>query len=73
MELIMAPEDIVEAVATMQLNAEDAAKAVRGIEKEETLILIDALDTRKTVKTAIIERIKAMEDSQEEDEGQGDA
>ena len=57
----------------MQLNAEDAAKAVSVIEKEETLILIDALDTRKTVKTAIMERIKAMEDSQEEDEGQGDA
>ena len=73
LELIMAPEDIVEAVATMQLNAEDAAKAVSVIEKEETLILIDALDTRKTVKTAIMERIKAMEDSQEEDEGQGDA
>lgn len=73
LELIMAPEDIVEAIATMQLNAENAAKAVSGIEKEETLILIDALDTRKTVKTAIMERIKAMEDSQEEDEGQGDA
>jgi hypothetical protein len=76
LELEMTPEDIVRAVATMQLNAEGAAKAVGEITKEETLILIDALDVRKTVKTAIVERIKAMESDAagdtEEDEGQGD-
>jgi hypothetical protein len=76
LELEMAPEDIINAVATMQLNAEEAAKAVGKIEKEETLILIDALDTRKTVKTAIVEKIKEMESETEggteEDEGQGD-
>ena len=47
------------------------------IEKEETLILIDALDTRKTVKNAIIARVEQMETGEEggnkEDEGQGDA
>lgn len=77
LELVMTPEDIIKAVATMQLNAEDAAKAVGEIEKEETLILIDALDTRKTVKTAIIARVEAMETGEEggkeEDKGQGDA
>lgn len=76
LELEMTPEDIVNAVATMQLNAEEAAKAVGKIKKEEALILIDALDTRKTVKTAIVERIKEMESEAEggteEDEGQGD-
>lgn len=77
LELVMTPEDIIKAVATMQLNAEEAAKAVGEIEKEETLILIDALDTRKTVKTAIIARVEEMETGEEggkeEDKGQGDA
>lgn len=77
LELVMTPEDIIRAVATMQLNAEEAAKAVGEIEKEEILILIDALDTRKTVKTAIVARVKAMETGEEggkeEDKGQGDA
>ena len=61
----------------MQLNADDAAKEVGAIEKEETLILIDTLDTRKTVKAAIVARVEEMEygkeGSGEEDKGQGDA
>jgi hypothetical protein len=77
LELVATPDDIVKAVATMQLNAEEAAKAVGEIETEEALILIDALDQRKTVKTAIAERIKEIqsevEGGTEEDEGQGDA
>lgn len=77
LELVATPDDIVKAVATMQLNAEEAAKAVGEIDTEEALILIDALDQRKTVKTAIAERIKEIqsevEGGTEEDEGQGDA
>jgi len=79
-ELEMAPEDIIKAVATLQLNAEEAAKEVGTINKEEILILIDALDYRKTVKTAILERVEQIETSGEEeqgdtkeDKGQGDA
>jgi len=52
---------------------------VGEIDKEEILILIDALDYRKTVKTAILERVAEMETggeeeqgSTEEDKGQGD-
>ncbi|MGI6498011.1 MAG: hypothetical protein ACOX0U_04205 [Oscillospiraceae bacterium] len=69
------------AVATLQLNAEEAAKAVAEIEKEETLILIDALDERKTVKRAIMAKVEEMQAKEEddgeeggnkEDEGQGD-
>ena len=52
-------------------------QAVGEIEKEETLILIDALDTRKTVKTAITARVEEMKTGKEggnkEDKGQGDA
>jgi hypothetical protein len=81
LELIMTPGDIIMAVATLQLNAEEAAKAVAEIEKEETLILIDALDERKTVKRAIMAKVEEMQAKEEddgeeggnkEDEGQGD-
>lgn len=77
----MTPGDIIKAVATLQLNAEEAAKAVAEIEKEETLILIDALDERKTVKRAIMAKVEEMQAKEEddgeeggnkEDEGQGD-
>lgn len=77
----MTPGDIIMAVATLQLNAEEAAKAVAEIEKEETLILIDALDERKTVKRAIMAKVEEMQAKEEddgeeggnkEDEGQGD-
>jgi len=79
-ELEMKPEDIIKAIATLQLNAEEAAKAVGEIDKEEILILIDALNYRKTVKTAILERVAQLETGgeeeqgdNEEDKGQGDA
>lgn len=72
LELCVAPADIVMAVSAMQHNAEDAAKVVSGIESEEALILIDALDTRKTVKAAILSRVEAMKKPAEEhtDKGQ---
>lgn len=66
LELQMAPEDIVEAIKTMQLNVDNAAAAVAAIEKEDTLILIDAVDKRKTVHNAIIERVEAIKKSEEE-------
>ena len=71
LELVMAPEDIVKAVTIMQLNAEEAAKAIAQVEEEETLIFVDALDTRKTVKSAIIAKVQMMEKG-EEDNGQED-
>ncbi|MDD3229162.1 MAG: hypothetical protein PHE09_08075 [Oscillospiraceae bacterium] len=72
LELSLAPEDVITAITTLQLNADDAAKAVGTIENEETLILIDALDARKTVKTAITEKVKAMGNGEGE-ESKGDA
>ena len=77
LKLTMTPDDIIKAVTIMQLNAEAAAKAVGEIKKEETLILIDTLDTRKTVKTAIMARVEEIKNGKEgdnkEDKGQGDA
>lgn len=72
LELSLTPEDVITAITTLQLNADDAAKAVGTIENEETLILIDALDARKTVKTAISKKVKAMGNGEGE-ESKGDA
>lgn len=72
MELVAAPGDIIQAVSILQLNAEEAAKAVAEVESEEALILIDALDTRKTVRTATAARAEELNKSDEngQDDGQ---
>ena len=49
-------EEIQKVFVIMQLNAEDAARAVSGVESENVLILLHAADSRKTVKTAAKER-----------------
>ena len=53
LELPASGEDIVKAVEVMQMNADDAAKAVGDIESETALIIIDACESRKTVKAAV--------------------
>lgn len=69
-ELPMKPVDIITAVKILQLNADDAAKAVSNVENEETLVLIDTLDQRKTVKTIIADRVALLKGVKE---GQGEA
>ena len=77
LELPASGEDIVKAVEVMQMNAEDAAKAVGDIESETTLIIIDACESRKTVKTAVKARAEelnaAAEGNDEDQEGQNGA
>lgn len=77
LELPASGEDIVKAVEVMQMNAEDAAKAVCDIESETTLIIIDACESRKTVKTAVKARAEelnaAAEGDDEDQEGQNGA
>lgn len=71
MELVAATDDIIQAVSILQLNAEEAAKAVAEVNSEEALILIDALDTRKTVRTATAARAEELGNSDEKtDDGQ---
>lgn len=60
LELPASGEDIVKAVEVMQMNAEDAAKAVGDIESETALIIIDACESRKTVKTAVKARAEEL-------------
>jgi|LDZT01.1.fsa_nt_gi hypothetical protein len=71
LELEMTPEDIVQAIGIVQLNANDAITAIKEMDdKDEALILIDALDNRKTVKNAIRAKVGA---ATEEDTGDGKA
>lgn len=60
LELPASGEDIVKAVEVMQMNADDAAKAVGDIESETALIIIDACESRKTVKTAVKARAEEL-------------
>lgn len=46
------PEEIQQVFSVMQMNAEEGAKAITGIENENVLILLHAADSRKTIKDA---------------------
>ena len=46
------PEEIQEAFSIMQMNAEEGARAVAEVAKENVLILLHAADSRKAIKAA---------------------
>lgn len=80
-EVPAAPASIVAAVCNLQLTAEDGIKAIEAMTDETALILIHALDSRKTVKAAAQARAEALGNRAsgdaprdgEEGQGQGDA
>lgn len=73
------PESIVTFVQSLQLTAEESTKAIETMTDDTALILIHALDGRKTVKAAAQTRAAALEASgeavpgSEEGQRQGDA
>lgn len=69
LRLLVSCESIIEAVTILQKTAEDAIADIATVESDDTLILIDACDSRKSVKKAAKERATAL---QEEAEGNGD-
>lgn len=66
--LSVSRKDIIKTVEILQMNADDAAAAIADIESEDALILINACDSRKTVKKAAKERAEAINAESEEDE-----
>lgn len=60
-ELQVTPETVKEAVAVLQMTADNAAKHITGITDATALIVIDACDSRKTVKKAAADRAAALE------------
>lgn len=54
------PETVAEAVSVLQMTADDAAKYIAGMTDATALIVIDACDSRKTVKKAAADRAAAF-------------
>ena len=70
-DLDVTEPQIQDAVKTMQMNADTAIAHIRGdVEDNITLIVINALDSRKTVKEAAESKAKALI---EQEESTGDA
>lgn len=70
-DLDVTEPQIQDAVKTMQMNADTAIAHIRGdVEDNITLIVINALDSRKTVKEAAELKAKALI---EQEESTGDA
>ncbi len=78
LEVTATPESIVTFVQSLQLTAEESTKVIETMTDDTALILIHALDGRKTVKAAAQARAAALETSNEavpgseEGQGQGD-
>ena len=49
-----------EVFTILQSRVEEATERIKKIEKEEVLILIDATDSRKSVKAAAVEQAKKI-------------
>ncbi len=55
------PETVSEAVSVLQMTADDASKRIAGMTDATALIVIDACDSRKTVKKAAAERAAELD------------
>lgn len=72
LEVPASPDTIVMVMCNLQLTAEESTRTIETMTDETALILIHALDGRKTVKTAAEARAKKLESDREESgEGQG--
>lgn len=65
LELPASGEDIVKAVELLQMNADDAIQAIKEIESDSVLIIMDACDSRKTVKAAAKARAKELNEEKD--------
>ena len=55
------PETVVETVTVLQMTAEDAMHRIKTVTDDTALILIDACESRKTVKKAAAARAAELE------------
>lgn len=72
-ELVTGQESIVACACNLQLTAEKAVEVIQGMEDGDALVLIHALDSRKTVKAAAQARAEELEQARAGEEGQGGA
>lgn len=65
LEVPAAPESIVAAVSSLQLTAEESIRGIGAMTDETALILIHALDSRKTVKSAAQARAEELKKAEQ--------
>lgn len=69
----MTPEAVVELVTVLQMTVDDATDRIKTITNGAALIVIDACDSRKTVKKAAAARAAALaEEAKTEEPGTGE-
>lgn len=51
-DIMATPEEIQQSFAILQMNAEEGVKAIADVKRENVLIIVHAIDSRKTVKEA---------------------
>ena len=56
----VAAQSVTAALLVMKMNAASAAKAVGGISDKDTLLILTACDSRKTVAAAAQNRVEAL-------------
>ena len=61
-ELDATPDAVVQAVCILQQRAEEAVTTIAEVEDQSVLILVNACDSRKSVKAAAKERGVFLED-----------
>jgi hypothetical protein len=62
-QLPVTPATVEEAIAVLQMTAEGAVEHIADMTDDTALVLIDACDNRKTVKSAAVARAKAIEEA----------
>lgn len=65
LEVPAAPKSIVAAVCSLQLTAEESIREIGAMTDETALILIHALDSRKTVKSAAQARAEELKKAEQ--------
>ena len=74
MTLYLNEEQICRAVEVMQMTASEAKEAIKGIAEEKILILLNACDSRKTIKEATEDTASELnsEEREVQEESAGD-
>lgn len=63
---------VAQAAIILQLTAEGAVEAIAGVANEDALLLVHAMDSRKTVKAAAEKQAVALKEQQESQSGSTD-
>lgn len=61
-EIEISAQEIVDVFEILQETVEVATERIKNIEKEEVLILIDATDSRKGIRNAVLEQVNNIKE-----------